>query len=87
MKLEEIVKTELLRLDVVKVRTAVNPLLWLVGLTTPICFLAVVLIDDRLVQLLLLGFAAIPIVVTLIAYFIFMFRDPDRLHSEKYQHR
>jgi hypothetical protein len=87
MKLEEILATGLFRLEVVKVRTAVDPLLWLVGLTTPVCLLAVALIDDPLVQLLLLGFAAIPIIVMLIAYFIFMFRDPDRLQSEKYEHR
>jgi hypothetical protein len=87
MKLDEIVKTGLWRLDIVRVKTAVNPLLWLVGLTTPLSVLAAVLIDDRLVRLALLGFAGIPIIVTLIAYFVFMFRDPDRLQSEEYRIR
>jgi len=35
----------------------------------------------------LLAFAALPVIVTIIAYFIFMFRDPDRLQSEDYRIR
>jgi hypothetical protein len=87
MKLDEIIKTGLWRLDIVKVRTAVNPLLWLVGLTTPLSVLAAILIDDRVTRLSLLGFAALPIVVTAVAYFIFMFQDPERLQSEEYRIR
>jgi hypothetical protein len=85
MKLEEIIKTGLWRLDVIKVRTAVNPLLWLVGLITPLIFVTAIIIDDRLIRIGLLAFAALPIIVTIVAYFIFMFRDPDRLQSEEYR--
>ncbi len=85
MKLDEIIKTGLWRLDVIKVRTAVNPLLWLVGLITPLIFVTAIIIDDRLIRIGLLAFAAFPIIVTIIAYFIFMFRDPDRLQSEEYR--
>ena len=87
MKVEEIVKTGLSRLDVVRVRSVVNPLLWLVGLTMPFSVLAAVLVDGQLLKLIFLGFSGISIVSTLIAYFIFMFRDPDRLQSEEYQLR
>src|SRR5208282_3286026 len=87
MKFDEIIKTGLWRLDVIKVRTAVNPLPWLVGLTTPLSFVTAVIITDRLVRIGLLAFATLPIIVTIVAYFIFMFRDPDRLQSEEYQLR
>ena len=69
------------------VRTALNPLLWLVGLTTPAAFILAAFIGDQLIRLILLCFAAIPVVATLVAYVIFMFRDPDRLQSEEYRIR
>jgi hypothetical protein len=88
MKLEEIIRTGLSRVDTVRVvRTAINPLLWLVGLTTPFAFIFAAIAGDQLIRLLLLCFAAIPVLVTLIAYVIFMFRDPDRLQSEEYRIR
>jgi hypothetical protein len=84
MKLEEIIRTGLSRVDTIRVvRTAINPLLWLVGLTTPIAFILVAVISDQMIRLALLVFAAIPVLVTLVAYVIFMFRDPDRLQSEE----
>jgi ABC-type bacteriocin/lantibiotic exporter with double-glycine peptidase domain len=88
MKLEEIIRTGLSRVDTVRVvRTAINPLLWLVGLTTPIAFILAAIIGDQVIRLVLLCFAAVPVLVTLIAYVIFMFRDPDRLQSEEYRIR
>jgi hypothetical protein len=88
MKLEEIIRTGLSRVDTVRVvRTAINPLLWLVGLTTPIAFIFAAIIGDQMIRLILLIFAAVPVLVTLIVYLIFMFRDPDRLQSEEYRIR
>jgi hypothetical protein len=87
MKFDEIIKTGLSRADTIKVRTAINPLLWLVGLTLPLCLMTAVVIADQIVRLVLLGLAAIPIIITIIAYFIFLFRDPDRLQSEEYRIR
>jgi ABC-type bacteriocin/lantibiotic exporter with double-glycine peptidase domain len=88
MKLEEIIRTGLSRVDTVRVvRTAINPLLWLVELTTPIAFILAAIIGDQVIRLVLLCFAAVPVLVTLIAYVIFMFRDPDRLQSEEYRIR
>jgi hypothetical protein len=71
----------------VRVRTVVNPLLWLVGLTMPFRVLAAVFVDGQLLKWIFLGFAGVSIVSTLVAYFIFAFRDPDRLQSEEYQLR
>jgi ABC-type bacteriocin/lantibiotic exporter with double-glycine peptidase domain len=88
MKIEEIVRTGLSRVDTIRVvRTAINPLLWLVGLTTPLALVFAAFIGDQIVRLLLVGFAAVPVIVTLIVYIIFMFRDPDRLQSEEYRIR
>jgi hypothetical protein len=88
MKLEEIIRTGLSRVDTIRVvRTALNPLLWLVGLTTPAAFILAAFIGDQLIRLILLCFAAIPVVATLVAYVIFIFRDPDRLQSEEYRIR
>jgi hypothetical protein len=58
-----------------------------VRLTTPAAFILAAFIGDQLIRLILLCFAAIPVVATLVAYVIFMFRDPDRLQSEEYRIR
>lgn len=88
MKIEEIIRTGLSRVDTVRVvRTAINPLLWLVGLTTPLAFVLAALVGDQVIRLLLICFAAVPVIVTLVAYVIFMLRDPDRLQSEEYRIR
>jgi hypothetical protein len=36
-------------------------------------------------RLTLFCFAAAPVLFTMIAYLVFMFRDPDRLQSEEYR--
>ena len=55
MKLDEIVRAGLSRVDAIRVvRTAINPLLWLVGLTTPLAFIAAMFVGDQLVQALLI---------------------------------
>jgi hypothetical protein len=41
--------------------------------------------DDTILKYFLFGVGAFPIFATLVAYFIFMFRDPNRLQSEEYQ--
>lgn len=88
LRLDQIVRAGLSRVDTIRVvRTAVNPLLWLVGLTMPVLLLVVILVDDRVIRLVFAGLAAIPVLATLVAYFIFLFRDPDRLQSEEYRIR
>jgi hypothetical protein len=88
VKIDEIIRTALSRVDTVRVvRTAINPLLWLVGLTTPLAFILAGIVSDQLTRVLLIGFAAIPVIATLVVYVIFMFRDPDRLQSEEYRIR
>jgi len=52
-----------------------------------LAFILAAFIADQLVRLLLILFAAIPVIVTLAVYIVFMFRDPDRLQSEEYRIR
>ena len=87
MRLDEMVRTSLTRLETVRVKTALNPLLWLVGLTTPLALLAASVIPDQAVRLALLAFPALPVIGTLAAYLLLLFRDPDRLQSEDYRLR
>jgi hypothetical protein len=86
MKLEEIVRAGLSRVDVIGVkRTAINPLLWLIGIIAPLSLILAVIVANHLASLILFGFAAIPIIFTLVVYVVYMMRDPDRLQSEEYR--
>lgn len=87
MRLDEIIRTSLSRIETIRVRNALNPLLWVIGLTTPLCLLTIVLVSAEVIRLAVLGFAALPVIVALIAYILLLIRDPDRLQSEDYRLR
>lgn len=88
MKLEEIIRTGLSRVDTIAVkRTAINPALWLVGLVTPISLLLAAVFGDETTRLILFCFAAAPVLFTFLIYAVLIFRDPDRLQSEEYRIR
>ncbi len=81
----DIVKTAFSRAGVIRVRNALNPMLWL-SLT---CLLispgfAYLFRDDALLKYGFSVIAILPILATATAYFIFLFRDPDRLQSEEF---
>src|ERR1700747_1038651 len=69
----------------VKHRTVVQPLLWLCGTLTLGCFLILLWVKDFWLQLGIFLVGLIPIVLFVFAYVYFMFKDPDRLHSEEFQ--
>jgi len=51
MKLEEIIRTGLSRVDTIAVkRTAINPALWLVGLITPLSLVLTAIIGDQIAR-------------------------------------
>ena len=88
MKLEDLLKASTARVETVRVvRTAVNPLLWLVGLVTPLSLGAAALIGESWMAVALFVLACLPVIFTIAAYFWYMFRDPDRLQSEEYRLR
>ncbi len=78
MKLEEIIRTGLSRVDTIAVkRTAINPALWLVGLITPLSLVLTAIIGDQNARWILFCFAAAPVLFTFVVYVVFMFSDPD----------
>jgi hypothetical protein len=86
MRLEEIIRTGLSRIDTIAVRrTALNPALWLVGLISPLSLVLAAFAQDPTARLILFCFAAVPLLFAMIAYLILVFRDPDRLQSEEYR--
>jgi hypothetical protein len=88
IRLEEIIRTGLSRVDTIAVkRTALNPLLWIVGLVTPLALVLTAIVGDQVARLGLLCFAAVPVLFTMVVYLVWMFRDPDRLQSEEYRVR
>lgn len=68
----------------VVVKSSVNSLLWLDGVISLPCFIMSILTSGaRGIVLLVVG--CIVVFATLVAYFYFMFTNPDRLRSEDYQ--
>jgi hypothetical protein len=75
MKLEEIIRTGLSRVDTIAVkRTAINPALWLVGLITPLSLVLSAIIGEQTARLILFCFAAAPVLFAFVVYAVFMFR-------------
>jgi hypothetical protein len=72
-------------LATIKHRTVVQPLLWLCGTFSLGCFLISALFKDLWLQRGVFLVGVVPIVLFVFAYTYFMFKDPDRLHSEEFQ--
>jgi hypothetical protein len=88
MKAEELFQTAASRIERIRVRNALNPLLWL-SVTAPILFLPAAWFfrDYPVVLSILIFLAGIPVIATIVAYMILLFKNPDRLLSEEYQLR
>jgi hypothetical protein len=69
-----------------RVSSALNPLLWLCGIVTPICLVAGYFFDDGL-RTSIVWFGLSPIGLAGLCYVFLMIVEPDRLHSEDYQIR
>jgi len=88
LRLDDVVKAATTRVETVRVlRTAINPLLWLTGIGTPLSFVLALLAGETWFRLALFATGALLLTVTVVAYFILLFRDPDRLQSEEYRLR
>jgi hypothetical protein len=85
MNLEEAIKSWSSRAGVVRVRSALNPILWTMAVALPLFLLAAYFFrDDPLAKWVLLTLAASSFLLTIVSYFIFLFKDPDRLQSEEF---
>lgn len=69
-----------------QVRSALNPLLWLCAICTPLTF-GYAYFSSGSMQIALLVIGALPVVCACGAYIYWMIVAPDRLHSEDYQLR
>jgi membrane protein YdbS with pleckstrin-like domain len=88
VRLDDLIKAATSRVETVRVvRTAINPLLWLVGIVTPASLVLAVAVGETWIRAALFSLGALPVVVTIAAYFVLMFRGPDRLQSEEYRFR
>ncbi len=68
------------------VRSALNPLLWLAGILTPVCFIAALCFRSvEPIRNILIYAGLSPIGLVGVAYLFFMLFDRDRLHSEEFQ--
>jgi hypothetical protein len=68
------------------VRSALNPVLWLTAIITPVCFVASLLYrEDYSIRNILIVTGIAPVVLVIFAYIFFMLFDRDRLHSEQFQ--
>ena len=88
MKLDDLVKTATARVETVRVvRTAINPLHWLTGIGTPLAFVLALLAGETWFRTAMFSTGALLLAATIVAYFVLLFRDPDRLQSEEYRLR
>jgi hypothetical protein len=88
MKLEDLVRTASTRVDAVRVvGSAINPLLWLTGLVSPLSLVLSVSAGEAWQRLAFFGLAVVPVIITIAVYIRFMMRDPDRLQSEEFRLR
>lgn len=88
MTFDRLMKAATSHVETVKVsRTGINPLLWLVGLITPLSLFLSVWTGDFALRIALFVFAAAPPIVAIVAYFMLLFRRPEMLESEEYRLR
>ena len=85
MSLNEIVRSSISRAGVIRVRNALNPLLWLSAVGPALSWTASYLLrDDLVLRYAFAALGALPILSAILTYFILLFRDPDRLQSEEF---
>lgn len=71
-----------------RVRSALNPMLWLTAIVSPAAFVAANQFRDApAIAVGLLALGALPVVVTCLGFGYFAVRNPDKLQSEEYQLR
>jgi hypothetical protein len=85
---DDILRAAAAKVEAVRVvSSALNPLLWLTGIVAPLSLVLALWTIDVLLREVLMGLAILPVLVTIVAYFVLLIRDPDRLQSEEYRLR
>ena len=71
-----------------RVRSALNPMLWLTGIATPLCLGAAFAFGEvPIIQWVLVAVGLLPVVTTCLGFAYFAITKPDKLQSEDYQLR
>lgn len=71
-----------------RVRSVLNSVLWLTGITLPVCFCAAYAFrEDSAVKLLLICAGLVPLAVASVGFVYFAIRRPEMLQSEDFQLR
>jgi len=82
---ERLIETAISRAGVVRVRNALNAMLWLCALCLLSSLIGLYFFrDDPELKYLLAGLLSLPVLATTVCYFWFMFREPNRLQSEEF---
>lgn len=72
----------------ISVKSALNPILWLCGITiTPILVAISVIKKPIWLMVILLILIVLIVVIALFSFLYLLFKDPDKLQSEEYQLR
>jgi hypothetical protein len=85
LNIDEILQSYIKRSGVVRVKTALNPLLWAMPVLVLGSLLSAYFVGpEATTTLSLLGMTMLMVLTIIAAYGYFMFKDPDRLQSEEY---
>lgn len=69
-----------------RVRSALNPMLWLCAIATPLCFTSSYFFREHdFISYALIAIGVLPILISCIGFLFFMFKQPEKLQSEDYQ--
>ena len=85
MRVDEVVRSAISRAGVIRVRNAMNSLLWLSPTSAIISWIAAyVFRDDLVLKYAFACLGRLPILASIAAYFLYFFLDRDRLQSEEF---
>lgn len=85
MRVDEVIRSAVNRAGVIRVRNAMNPLLWLSPISATICWIAAYMFrDDPALKYAFACLGGLPILASIVAYFLYFFLDRDRLQSEEF---
>lgn len=70
------------------VKSALNPILWLCVAATPICLTAGYWMREFPITMgILIALGSLPILISSFGFLYLLFRNPEKLQSEEFQHR
>ena len=86
MRVDEVIRSAIDRAGVIRVKNAMNPLLWLSPISATICWIAAyVFRDDPILKYGFAGLGSLPIVASLRRVLsLYFLLDRDRLQSEEF---